>query len=146
MIESDHSEIEAEDMDRLQLSSTSIDDTSKKRPREDEIDLSKKRQCLFNEQSEEILESDNSKTISEKNNIERCYVKVEKYKLYQENQQSVQEVSLFESDMDGKKKEKQGDNLKQKNERETENNITLNKNSGEISIKEEIVENMVIIQ
>ena len=148
MIESDHSEIEAEDMDRLQLSSTSVDDTSKKRPRdsEDEIDLSKKRQCLFNEQSEEILESDNSEIISEKNNIERCYVKVEKYKLYQENQQSVQEISLSESDMDGKKKEKQGDNLKQKNERKTENNITLNKNSGEISIKEEIVENMVIIQ
>ncbi|XP_018052970.1 PREDICTED: HIRA-interacting protein 3-like [Atta colombica] len=144
MIESDHSEIEAEDMDRLQLSSTSVDDSSKKRPRdsEDEIDLSKKRQCLFNEQSEEILESENSEIISEKNNIERCYVKVEKYKLYQENQQSVQEISLSESDTDGKKKEKQGDNLKQKNERKTENNITLNKNSGEISIKEEIVENM----
>ncbi|KAG5320128.1 HIRP3 protein, partial [Pseudoatta argentina] len=143
MIESDHSEIEAEDMDKLQLSSTSIDDTSKKRPRdsEDEIDLSKKRQCSFNERSE-ILESDNSKTISEKNNSERCYVKVERYKLYRENQQSVQEVSLSESDMDGKNKEKQGDNLKQENERETENNITLNKNSGEINIKEEIVESM----
>ncbi|KAG5331145.1 HIRP3 protein, partial [Acromyrmex charruanus] len=145
MIESDHSEIEAEDMDKLQLSSTSIDDTSKKRPRdsEDEIDLSKKRQCSFNERSE-ILESDNSKTISEKNNSERCYVKVERYKLYRENQQSVQEVSLSESDMDGKNKEKQGDNLKQENERETENNITLNKNSGEINIKEEIVESMSI--
>ncbi|KAG5316828.1 HIRP3 protein, partial [Acromyrmex insinuator] len=143
MIESDHSEIEAEDMDKLQLSSTSVDNTSKKRPRdsEDEIDLSKKRQCSFNEQSE-ILESDNSKTISEKNNSERCYVKVERYKLYQEKQQSVQEVSLSESDMDGKNKEKQGDNSKQENERETENNITLNKNSEEINIKEKIVESM----
>ncbi|XP_018363421.1 PREDICTED: HIRA-interacting protein 3-like isoform X1 [Trachymyrmex cornetzi] len=147
MIESDHSEIEGEDMDRLQLSSTSVDDTPKKRPRdsEDEIDLSKKRQCLFNERSE-ILESDNSETVSEENNTERCHMKLERYKLYRENRQSVQEVSLSESDMDGKNKEKQGGNLKQENERETENNITLNKNPGEINInyniKEEIVESM----
>ncbi|XP_018339093.1 PREDICTED: HIRA-interacting protein 3-like isoform X2 [Trachymyrmex septentrionalis] len=67
---------------------------------------------------------------------------MERYKLYRENQQSVQEVSLSESDMDEKNKEKQGDNLKQTNEKEIENNMTLNKNSGEINIKEEIVESM----
>lgn len=148
MIESDHNEIEEGEMDTLRLSSDSADNISKKRPRdsedsEDEIDLSKKRRCSFSERSK-ILESDNSETISEKNNTERYYEKVEKYKLYRENQQSVQEVS--DSDMNGKNKEKQGDDVKRGNEKKTENNITLNKNSGKINIKEEIVESMVRIQ
>ncbi|KYQ51652.1 HIRA-interacting protein 3 [Trachymyrmex zeteki] len=144
MIESDHNEIEEGEMDTLRLSSDSADNISKKRPRdsedsEDEIDLSKKRRCSFSERSK-ILENDNPETISEKNNTERYYEKVEKYKLYRENQQSVQEVS--DSDMNGKNKEKQGDDVKRGNEKKTENNITLNKNSGKINIKEEIVESM----
>ncbi|XP_018394693.1 PREDICTED: lisH domain-containing protein C1711.05-like [Cyphomyrmex costatus] len=71
MIESNHSDTEEENMDILQLSSDSIDNTSMKRPKvkysEHEIDSPKKKQCSFNEQLDNISESDNSGTILEKN-------------------------------------------------------------------------------
>ncbi|XP_018394643.1 PREDICTED: dentin sialophosphoprotein-like isoform X2 [Cyphomyrmex costatus] len=71
MIESNHGDTEEENMDILQLSSDSINNTSMKRPKvkysEHEIDSPKKKQCSFNEQLDNISESDNSGTILEKN-------------------------------------------------------------------------------
>ncbi|XP_011163085.1 cylicin-1 isoform X2 [Solenopsis invicta] len=132
-------------MDRLQLSSDSVDTVlPKKRLRvedsEDDTDLpAKKRQSLFNEQLK-ILQNDDSETL-DKNDTNACNVKEEKTILYPEKEQNVQEIFLSDSNMGKKNKDKQ--DAKQENGNEillNENNIVLNKNPGEINIKKEIVE------
>lgn len=147
MVDSDRSETEEGDMERPQLSSDSVTAVlPKKRLRvensEDETDLpAKKWQSSFNERSQ-MLKTDNTETISNKNNTNRCDVKEKRYILGPENEQNIQEIS--ESDMYRKNKDEQDDSLKQESENKSapENNIALDKSPGEINIKEEIVENM----
>jgi len=147
MVESDRSETENGDMDRLQLSSDSIDSVlSKKKLRvedsEDEIDLPVKRQRnSFGERSK-MLKNDNTEIVSEKNNTDKYNVKEDDSTLCVENEQNIQEIS--ESDMN---KKKQHSRVKQENENKSildENNIAPSKSLGETNIKEEIVEDMVI--
>lgn len=147
MVDSDRSETEEGDMERPQLSSDSVTAVlPKKRLRvensEDETDLpAKKWQSSFNERSQ-MLKTDNTETISNKNNTNRCDVKEKRYILGPENEQNIQEIS--ESDTYRKNKDEQDDSLKQESENKSalENNIALDKSPGEINIKEEIVENM----
>lgn len=152
MVNSDHSETEEGDMDRLQLSSDSIDAiSSKKRLRvedsEDETDLpAKKRQSSFSEWSK-MLENDNAK-ISDKNNIDERDVKEERRTfsgLSPKNEENVQEESLSESDVDKKNKDLRDGRLKEENKSKSaqdENSITLTKSPDKT--EEEIAENMVI--
>lgn len=154
MIESDRSETDEGNMDRLQPSSDSIDIISPKKKRlrvddsEDEINLpAKKRQSSFNERSK-ILKNDNAETISDQNNTDECKVKEERYTLYPKNKQNVQKLSLSELNMDEEYEEKQDGRLKQKNGNKSpldENNIAMNKHLVKINIKEEIVESEVMI-
>lgn len=155
MVESDRSEAEKEDMDRLQLSSDSIEDTvlPKKRLRvedsENETNLpARKRQISFSEQSR-MVKNDNAETMSDKDNINGCNVKEERYILCPENEQTVQEISLSKLNVDRENKEKQDGKLNQETTKESsldENNVTLNNIPGEINVKKEIVENKVIIK
>jgi len=148
MIESDRSETEDGDMDRLQLSSDSIDSVlPKKRLRvedsEDEIDLPVKRQRNSLGERSKMLKNDNIEIVSEKN-TDRYNVKEEGCTLCPENEQSIQKIS--ESDMN---KKKQDDGVKQENENKSildENNFFApNKNPEETNIKEEVVDDMVIM-
>jgi len=147
MVESDHSEIEDGDMDRLQLSSDSVDSVfPKKRLRvedsEDEIDLPVKRQRNSFDKRSKMLKNDNTEIALEKN-TDRYNTKEEDCTLYRENEQNIQGIS--ESDMN---KKKQDNGVKQENENKSildENNIAPNKNPEEADIKDEIVGDMVII-
>jgi len=145
MAESDRSETEDGDMDRLQLSSDSIDSVlPKKRLRvedsEDEIDLPVKRQRNSLDERSKVLKNDNTEIVSEKN-TDRYNDKKEDCTLCPENEQKIQEIS--ESDMN---KKKQDNGVKQENEKSIpdENNIAPNKNE-ETNIKEKVVEDMVIM-
>ncbi|XP_077282586.1 uncharacterized protein LOC143908701 [Temnothorax americanus] len=152
MVGSDHSETEEGDMDKLQLSSDSTDGVlPRKRLRvensEDDAELPAKKQQIssFGEQSR-MIKDDNAEIISDKNNMDECNVKKEKYTLCPENEQTVQPTSLnqSESDTDGENKEIRGDKLKRDNGNESpldENNIALNDSPGDINVKKEIIEN-----
>lgn len=153
MIESDHSETEEGDMERLQLSSDSIDiDTSSKRKRlraddsEDETNLpAKKRQSSFSERSK-ILKNDNVETILDQNNTDGCNIK-EESTLCPKNEQNVQKLSLSESNVDEECEKKQDSVLKQENGNKSpldENNIAMNKNPVETDVKKKIFESQVI--
>ncbi|XP_024885722.1 nucleolar protein dnt1-like isoform X1 [Temnothorax curvispinosus] len=152
MVGSDHSETEEGDMDKLQLSSDSIDGIlPRKRLRvensEDDAELpAKKRQISSFDEQSIMIKDDNAEIISDKNNIDECNVKKEKYTLCPENEQTVQATSLnkSESDTDRENKEKRGDNVKRDNGNESpldENNIALNNSPGERNVKKEIIEN-----
>jgi len=148
MVESDRSETEDGDMDRLQLSSDSIDSVlPKKRLRvedsEDEIDLPVKRQRNSFDERSKMLKNDNTEIVSEKNDTDRYNVKEKDCTLCPENEQNIQEIS--ESDTN---KKKQDSRMKQENKNKSildENNIAPNKSPGETNIKEEVVEDMVIM-
>ncbi|XP_071572310.1 uncharacterized protein [Temnothorax nylanderi] len=152
MVESDHSETEEGDMDKLQLSSDSIDGIlPRKRLRvensEDDTELpAKKRQSSSFDEQSRMIKDDNAEIISDKNNIDECNVKKERYTLCPENEQTVQAISLnqSESDTDGETKEKRDDKLKRENGNESpldENNIAPNNSPGEINVKKEIIKN-----
>lgn len=151
MVESDRSETEERDMDRLQLSSDSTDATPpKKRLRvedsENETDLpAKKRQSSFSEQSR-MVKNDDAEIISNKNNINECNVEEERYALHLENEQTAE---MSESNMDRENKEKQDGRLKQETRNDSppnKNNVALNDIPGEMNVQKEIVEKKVIIK
>lgn len=152
MVESDRSETEEGDMNRLQLSSDSIDTVpSRKRLRvedsENETDLpAKKQQSSFGEQSR-MVKNDDAETILDKNNINGCNAEEERYILCPENEQTIREMS--ESNMDGENKEKQDGKSKREIRNESppnENNVVPKDIPGEINVRKEIVEKKVIIK
>lgn len=144
MVKSDHSETEEGDMDKLQLSSDSVDATvPKKRPKvedsEDETDLpAKKRQSSFGEWSK-TFKNDNVK-ISDKNNIDEHDVTEERHTF------SGLSPKNEESDINKKDKDIQDGKLMQENrskEEETsaqdENSVTLSKSPDKIKEEERVI-------
>lgn len=148
MVESDCSETEEGDMERLQLSSDSVDTIPpKKRLRvensEDEVDLpATKRQSSVSEQSR-MMKNDNAGTNSNKDNTDGFDVEKERYTLCPENKQTVQEIFQSEPDMDKENKEKRNRKLKQENGNENVLENALNNSSVEISVKDEIIASKV---
>lgn len=142
MVESDRSETEEGDMDRLQLSSDSVDIIlPKKRLRvedsENEIDLPAKKRQNSGEQSR-MVKNDNTENISDKNNINGCNIEEERYILCPENEQMVRE--MCDSNMDRENKEEQDDSLKQETKSKSppnETNIVLNDFPEEINVQKE---------
>lgn len=138
MVESDLSEIEEEEMDRLHVSSDSIDMIPpRKRLRveasEDETDLPvKKRQGSFDERSRVPVETDDTETVPDKNNVDERMVKEEGAAVCTENEQTVQEIA----NRDRETKEKQDGTQSSL----TETNGALNNSSGEVNVQNERVE------
>lgn len=135
MVEPDRSEIEEEDMEKLQLSSDSIDMIPpRKRLRveasEDETDLPvKKRQGSFDERPR--VKTDNAETVLDKTNIDERTVREEGSAVCPENEQTVQENQEDKEKQDGTQSPL------------TEMNGGLNTSSGEVKNKR--VENEVRI-
>lgn len=148
MVEPDRSEIEEEDMDKLQLSSDSIDMIPpRKRLRveasEDETDLPvKKRQGSFDERSRiNTVRTDDAETVLDKTNTDNEYSTMKEEGsafdvVCPENEQTAREET---ADQDRETKEKQDGTHSPL----TETNGGLNTSGGEV--KNEHVENEVRI-
>lgn len=148
MMESNRSESEEGDgMDELQLSSDSIDTMlPKKRLRvedsEDEAQLPANKRQSFSSERSKMIKNDNSETASDKNNIDGCDVKEQRYTLCPENEQMVEKVSLLESNVDRENEEKRENGNKICL---NESNVAVNDSSGKMDVEKEIDENEVII-
>lgn len=149
MVDSDHSEVEEENMDKLELSTDSMKVTTNKRlhidsDQEEQVEPAKKRR-LFSSKESETLEKKSTEFISDKNGIDKNNVKEEKTTI-SENGSELNEKSLSDSNIK-KTNEEEQENIKTKNEKESpvkdENNATADESPAKI--KEDETENEVTI-
>lgn len=153
MMNSDHSEVEDEDV-KIKLSMDSTKQSTTKRPHTDSEDENeqdiptKKRQCSANKEFE-TLEKNNIEITSDKNGIDEKDIKEEKDAVSSESKPNLDENSLLNTSVKTKDKEDQENKIiKVKSEVHKElsedDSFKLTMDASPIKVKEEITNKVMI--